>query len=306
MRKLNLLIIIFFLFTTSLNAKVFEVGFHKLNISGNLVLVDWSKYDLDFLNEACSEYEKCYSITSKEVVNVLDQIEAGKNINEIVILKPIIKKINKLSTSNYNNASRYLKNLLSTIKSTLKKNNSEVLFSYYIAGEPNKVFDKYGIDITIDELRKMSTEDINFYTKEVKKELNISNNYYSITDEMGIKLKSFKFSKTPNGNPYLFIHGDIYFFYQKRVKLTEFFYFASEQNNKIFSFEAMCVADCSKLKTKFNKITQESFMNKVSSNKIKSSQKNNFIDQLEQINEMYKSGVLTKEEFEKAKKKILN
>ena len=90
------------------------------------------------------------------------------------------------------------------------------------------------------------------------------------------------------------------------MKLTEFFYFASEQNNKIFSFEAMCVADCSKLKTKFNKITQESFMNKVSSNKIKSSKKNNFIDQLEQINEMYKSGVLTKEEFEKAKKKILN
>ena len=33
---------------------------------------------------------------------------------------------------------------------------------------------------------------------------------------------------------------------------------------------------------------------------------NNFINQLKQLNELYKSGVLTKEEFEKAKKRILN
>ena len=33
---------------------------------------------------------------------------------------------------------------------------------------------------------------------------------------------------------------------------------------------------------------------------------NNIVDQLNSLNELYKSGVLTKEEFEKAKKKILN
>ena len=33
---------------------------------------------------------------------------------------------------------------------------------------------------------------------------------------------------------------------------------------------------------------------------------NNFLNQLQELNELYKSGVLTKEEFEKAKKKILN
>ena len=32
----------------------------------------------------------------------------------------------------------------------------------------------------------------------------------------------------------------------------------------------------------------------------------NIVEQLEQLNSLYKSGVLTKEEFEKAKKKILN
>ena len=38
----------------------------------------------------------------------------------------------------------------------------------------------------------------------------------------------------------------------------------------------------------------------------KKSKTNKIIDQLESLNELYKSGVLTKEEFEKAKKKILN
>ena len=33
---------------------------------------------------------------------------------------------------------------------------------------------------------------------------------------------------------------------------------------------------------------------------------NNITEQLEQLNSLFKSGVLTKEEFEKAKKKILN
>ena len=34
--------------------------------------------------------------------------------------------------------------------------------------------------------------------------------------------------------------------------------------------------------------------------------KNNMIESLEKLNELYKSGVITKEEFKKAKDKILN
>ena len=307
MKKLSFLISIFILFTTLLNAKEFEINSHKLKIPGEFILLDWSKYNLDFLNEACSEYEKCYSISTIAVKRVLDQIKAGKNYDEIVVLKPILKKINKLNTSNYNNASKHLKQLLTTIKTTLKKNKSEILFNYYIHGKTDKVLANSGMNITIDELRKMSNEDIKFYSNEVKKELNITNNYYSISDEMGIKIKSFNFSKTQNNTPYLFLHGEIFFIYQKRIKLLEFFFYASEYNNKIFSLDAMCMANCSKLKSKFNKITQESFINSVSINTGKKiSPDNNFIDQLKQLNELYESGVLTKEEFEKAKKRILN
>ena len=307
MKKLSFLISVFILFITSLDAKEFEINSHKLKIPGEFIMIDWSQYDLDFLNEACSQYEKCYSISTIAVKSVLDQIKAGKNYDEIVVLKPILKKINKLSASNYNDASKHLKQLLTTIKNTLKKYNSELIFNYYIHGITDKVLANSGMDITIDELRGMSNEDIKFYTNEVKKELNITNNYYSISDEMGIKIKSFNFSKTQNGNPYLFIHGDIFFIYQKRIKLLEFIFYASEYNNRIFSLDAMCVANCSKLKSKFNKITQESFINLAPNNADKKiTQDNNFIEQLEQLNDLYKSGVLTKEEFEKAKKRILN
>jgi hypothetical protein len=40
--------------------------------------------------------------------------------------------------------------------------------------------------------------------------------------------------------------------------------------------------------------------------KTTNSSNNDLIEQLEQLNSLFKSGVLTKEEFEKAKKKILN
>ncbi len=39
---------------------------------------------------------------------------------------------------------------------------------------------------------------------------------------------------------------------------------------------------------------------------LSSDQSENAVDQLKKLNDLYKSGVLTKDEFEKAKKKILN
>ena len=38
----------------------------------------------------------------------------------------------------------------------------------------------------------------------------------------------------------------------------------------------------------------------------KNNQSSNIVEQLQKLNDLYKTGVLTKEEFEKAKKRILN
>jgi hypothetical protein len=49
-----------------------------------------------------------------------------------------------------------------------------------------------------------------------------------------------------------------------------------------------------------NSITKIKSINK------KNNQSPNIVEQLQKLNDLYKAGVLTKEEFEKAKKKILN
>jgi len=56
----------------------------------------------------------------------------------------------------------------------------------------------------------------------------------------------------------------------------------------------------------FDQIVYNSFNKNNLSNQISNSNNDDFINQLKQLNELYKSGILTKEEFEKAKKKILN
>ena len=67
----------------------------------------------------------------------------------------------------------------------------------------------------------------------------------------------------------------------------------------------LCFVDCNNYKN-FKKIVKPISSLGKSVNKDNSIKNNNFINQLKQLNDLYKSGVLTKEEFEKAKKRILN
>ena len=63
---------------------------------------------------------------------------------------------------------------------------------------------------------------------------------------------------------------------------------------------------CSNFFSTFENIVEKSFNQNSSTNSVTTFTDLNFIKQLEQLNNLYKSGVITKEEFEKAKKKILN
>ena len=67
-------------------------------------------------------------------------------------------------------------------------------------------------------------------------------------------------------------------------------------NSLISEIPVPMLKDASKLKN----------IKKKSKKKLEKKSENNIIDQLEALNDLYKSGVLTKEEFEKGKKKILN
>ena len=307
MKKFLFIIFFSLIFSNFSFSKSINLGLHNLDVPNKFVVINWSEYNFDLLDEFCGQYDGCYSFASPKVKEVLKQLNGGKSIDQITILKPIIKKINKLESTNYNNFGRAVDSLFSSIRSILKKNNSETILNYVIYGDTKEVFNKNNFGISADELRNMSNKDINFYTNEIKKELNISNNYYAISEEIGVKIKSFKFSMSSNKNPYLFFHGDLMLLTpKKKIKATEYIIYLSEKNNKLFSFDGACFANCSKFKSSFNSIIKKSFKQNNVIKNVTNISDNNIVDQLEQLNSLFKSGVLTKEEFEKAKKKILN
>ena len=87
-------------------------------------------------------------------------------------------------------------------------------------------------------------------------------------------------------------------------------YYLTLKNDKIFGMYQECIFECSNFDKKFRKILKPVInMDSNKKNKINletTSNKENIVDQLKKLNDLYKSGVLTKEEFEKAKKRILN
>ena len=86
------------------------------------------------------------------------------------------------------------------------------------------------------------------------------------------------------------INGDITYLLTSS-KISNIAYYISEVEDKLFVMDGYCVVDCKSFFSDFNQIIDNSFKSKNKSSK---------------INELYKSGVLSKDEFEKAKKKILN
>ena len=82
----------------------------------------------------------------------------------------------------------------------------------------------------------------------------------------------------------------------------------SVKNDHMLLIVSECWVNCSKQTSKFEKMIKPLFSNNVKIQKKTSNTSNNYdlTEKLRTLSELYKSGVLTKEEFTKAKKKLLN
>ena len=77
------------------------------------------------------------------------------------------------------------------------------------------------------------------------------------------------------------------------------------ENKKLISISSHCYKKCNS--TDFLEITGPTNLYKGFVTKVQTTEKtSDLVSQLEQLNKLYKSGTLTKDEFDKAKKKILN
>ena len=305
MKKLLGVTFLFLILCFSSNAKILNVGFHNLEVPKNFYL---KKLDnINFLEDMCQEFSTCYGIMSKKMKEIIDEFESGGSLENIEILKPIIKKIKSLEQGSYEQSGKKLKSLMTTIKRTMKKHQSNMIFDYYAgddSAEDHLNISDYGY--SMNEIRKMNRTELDSLAKEIKNDISGGDRFFFGIDGLSVKFTKFNISKSPNGEPYLLGEAKIKYFLGETIIHADTAFYMSEYEGKIFAFDGYCLVDCSKFYSTFNQIVDDSFHQQTSSITSTTSTDNDFIKQLKQLNDLYKSGVITKEEFEKAKKKILN
>ena len=303
MKKYILILSLIFISTKSF-AKELDLGMHKIIFPNKFNVINWN--DTSFGSSFCQEFSTCFGLIDNKVLEIVNQVEAGKNFEEIKVIKPIITKYNKMIDSFSDSK---VKSLLKTTKNILKKNNSGTFFTYFRTDEKindNDMLSEYGINI--DEIKEMSSSELKKFSNKIKNEITSGKDYYMFMDGLFINFDKFTISKYSNKKPYLIINGDItYLLTSSKIKLGNIAYYISEVDDKLFVMDGYCVVDCKSFFADFNKIIDNSFKSNNKSSKSMSTKKDSdFINQIQELNELYKSGVLSKEEFEKAKKKILN
>ena len=261
------------------------------------------------MSESCEYFYNCYGIVDDKILEILNQINDGQNYNDIKILKPLISKYEKMMNSD-KNFERNFKSFFKLLKSTLNKNNSGILFSYYGTQDEKRtsaLLNKYNIDLNIDEIKGMSDLELKKFTKKIKKEISSGSDTFMIMDGMSVKFKKFSIKRNSKNRVYLIFNGDIkYILGSSTIKIGKMVYYFSEIDNKLFAMDGICISNCSEFFSSFDQIVDKSFNQKIPIKNVSKSNDEDIVEKLQKLNDLYKSGALTKEEFEKAKKKILN
>jgi len=153
------------------------------------------------------------------------------------------------------------------------------------------------IDI-VEEIRNMNSVEIKTETKKYKKIL--TNDLITPETKNMIKIKKFKIEKDKYNNPTMYL-GVSYNVPPLKASV-EFYAFIKDDMPVLVMNE--CLSICkSGLKFLKTMIKPTFASSEIGETKSVSS---NIVEELNQLNELYKSGALTEEEFKKAKKKLLN
>ncbi len=167
--------------------------------------------------------------------------------------------------------------------------------------------DKYTIlligDKNAEYLEEIKDESISDLTQNLK---DLLEEFYEDTNDPSLKnIRDWQFeiAKNHNGNLYLYSDNNFQSPYVTSRYYSETFW--TTHNNKIFIASSICTEKCNASTDLLDVIKPTNLF--VESNSIATdSTNNNLVEQLNSLNKLYKSGALTKEEFEKAKKKLLN
>jgi len=220
-----------------------------------------------------------------------DSIEFANSIinDQDKLLEPIIKKMEK---KNFSTEKSMMNFFSKEFKKLIKKYKYQGIM-WVLVSEENLEDTDYDLFETVESLKNMSQADMNKTALEYKKELSDEISIDGL-EGLDLKISKFKIEKNKMNSPALDLK-----LAAKMFNISwDMEIYAYLKNNKPIIVGSECIGTCKGISGVKNKIVYSKIKTSTSSSDI--------VDQLNSLNELYKSGVLTKEEFEKAKKKILN
>ena len=241
---------------------------------------------------------KAYLIGTKTSVNFtkLYQENPDEMFEEIMI---------KMEKKNFKSMSSAENFLAKEIKKLFKKNSYEGVIWLVFSDTEVKDID-YEFSNLINEIRTMDEQTLKKEMRNYQKEWN-----NVIKDAFGDFAKYAKASKiiikkNQLNNPY----AEFSINYKVKSFKGQVRFYMSIKDNKPIILVYECINSCPQKYNSLEKIISPTFSNntikKIKSIDKKNNQSLNIVEQLQKLNDLYKTGVLTKEEFEKAKKRILN
>jgi len=264
------------------------------------IVQDYDGMEIDF-----------YLVGPKKYVDLEKAILDGEDPMDNEYVRSIM---NKLKRKNFKDEVRAGKWMVSEAKKIMKKEKIDFI-TYALVSNQSwiKISAAEGGELgdMINDLQTMDNQELNEATKEIRKEITkLSGNNKSIlvNESMTINLSKFDIAKNENDELFLKSNGKLIMIFGA-IKLDVMLnVFIAEHKSKTYAFISACYVDCYKFNSKFNNMIKPVFstIKKTVKTKTTNSSNNDLIEQLEQLNSLFKSGVLTKDEFEKAKKKILN
>ena len=236
----------------------------------------------------------------------------GEDPMENKYVKSLMKKAEK---KRFTNEAQQGKWLISEAKKIMKKEKIDFV-TYAIVLNKSLVeisSEDEGDEISdmITELQTMNNSELKEETKEIRKLLtSIAGNNKSILvdEEMTININKFNIAKNEYEKLFLKSSGKV-IWGMGALKLDVMLnLFLADHNDKTYLFLSACYVECSKFNSKFDKMIKPIFSTNTQVQKTTSniSGSSDLTEKLKTLNELYKSGALTKEEFTKAKKKLLN
>ena len=209
------------------------------------------------------------------------------------VLEPIMKKMEK---KNFSTEKSMINFVSKEIKKLMKKRKYQGVI-WVLISEENLEDTDYDLFETVESLKNMNQADMNKealeYKKELKEELSVDG-----VEGLNLKVSKFKIERNKINSPAFDLKIAANMF-NINWDMEVYGYL---KNNKPIIVGSECIGKCKGVTGIKNMIVYSD----TTSTNTSSESSSNIVDNLNKLNDLYKSGFLTKEEFEKAKKKLLN